>query len=163
MGEAEAGFQALVAGLDYPMYVVTAAADGERAGCLVGFATQCSMDPVRFAVFLSRNNRTCRVARRSDVLAVHVLGADQVGLAELFGSQTGDQVDKFSQCRWTPGRQGVPLLDDCPNRLIGSVIEVVNAGDHLGFVLDVVEASANDPGPPLMFRQVRDLEPGHPA
>jgi flavin reductase (DIM6/NTAB) family NADH-FMN oxidoreductase RutF len=156
-------FGALSAALDYPMYVVTAAADNERAGCLVGFATQCSMDPVRFAVFLSLNNHTCRVARRSDVLAVHVLGADQVGLAELFGSQTGDDVDKFSQCRWTQGRQGVPLLDDCPNRLVGWVIEVVNAGDHLGFVLDVVEATADDPGAPLMFGHVRDLEPGHPA
>ena len=29
----------LVAGFDYPMLVVTAAADGERAGCLIDFAT----------------------------------------------------------------------------------------------------------------------------
>jgi len=30
----------LVARLEYPMYVVTAAAQGERSGCLVGFGTQ---------------------------------------------------------------------------------------------------------------------------
>jgi flavin reductase (DIM6/NTAB) family NADH-FMN oxidoreductase RutF len=161
--EDQEAFGPLSAALDYPMFVVTAAAGQERAGCLVGFATQCSMDPVRFTVFLSRNNRTCRVAQRSDVLAVHVLGAGQQRLAELFGSQTGDEVDKFSQCRWTPGRRGVPLLDDCPNRLVGRVVGQADGGDHLGFVLEVVEASAGDPGPPLMFQQVRHLEPGHRA
>ncbi|HEX2274430.1 MAG TPA: flavin reductase family protein [Acidimicrobiales bacterium] len=162
MDDAEA-FGALSAALDYPMFVVTAAAGEERAGCLVGFATQCSLDPVRFVVFLSRQNRTCRVAQRTDVLAVHLLRADQEPLAELFGAHTGDDVDKFARCRSTPGFEGVPLLDDCPNRLVGRVLEKVDGGDHLGFLLDVVEARASDPGAPLMFQQVRDLEPGHPA
>jgi flavin reductase (DIM6/NTAB) family NADH-FMN oxidoreductase RutF len=156
-------FGALSAALDYPMLVVTAAAGDDRAGCLVGFATQCSMDPVRFVAFLSRQNRTCRVAQRSAVLAVHVLGAEQRPLAELFGAQTGDDVDKFARCPWTPGLEGVPLLDACPNRLVGRVVDKVDGGDHLGFVLDVIEASAADPAPPLMFQQVRDVEPGHPA
>ena len=48
MSEVEEHFQALVAGLDYPMYVVTVAADGDRAGCLVVFATKASIDPPRY-------------------------------------------------------------------------------------------------------------------
>ena len=43
-------FEALMADLDQPSYVVTAADGDERAGCLVGFATQCSIEPPRFAV-----------------------------------------------------------------------------------------------------------------
>ena len=156
-------FGALSALLDYPMFVVTAAADGERAGCLVGFSTQCSLDPARVVVFLSRQNRTCRVALNADVLAVHLLEADQRDLADLFGSETGDRVDKFRQCRWTPGLGDVPLLDDCPNRMVGRVVERVDGGDHIGFVLEVVEASATGVGPLLTFQQVRDMEPGHPA
>ena len=156
-------FGALSAALDYPMFVVTAAADEERAGCLVGFATQCSLDPARIAVFLSRRNRTCRVAVRTDVLAVHLLAAHQRALADLFGSQTGDRVDKFAECQWTPGLAGVPLLDECPNRIVGRVLQRVDGGDHVGFVLDVVEASAGDLGTLLTFQQVRDMEPGHRA
>ncbi len=38
-------FTELTAAMDYPMFVVTAAAAGEQSGCLVGFATQCSIDP----------------------------------------------------------------------------------------------------------------------
>src|SRR5215208_7631728 len=37
-------FEAIVAQLDYPMFIVTAAAGEERGGCLVGFATQASID-----------------------------------------------------------------------------------------------------------------------
>ena len=43
----------LVSELDYPMFIVTCADERERAGCLVGFATQCSIDPPRFLVCLS--------------------------------------------------------------------------------------------------------------
>ena len=80
-----------VAGLDYPMYVVTVAdaGTGERAGCLVGFATQCSISPMRFLVCLSRANHTHRVAAGSGILAVHALGVGQRDLAALFGEQTG--------------------------------------------------------------------------
>ncbi|MDI2128299.1 flavin reductase family protein [Yinghuangia seranimata] len=157
--------------LDYPVFVVTAVdtATGERAGCLVGFATQCSLEPARFLVCLSTANHTYRVARASPVLAVHALGVTQHGLARLFGERTGDTTDKFAQCRWEPGEAGVPLLSDCPQRFIGRVLHRVdNLGDHAGFVLAPAESApdvATDNTVPglLMFSQVQDLTPGHPA
>src|SRR3954447_21047402 len=96
-----AAVQELISELDYPMFIVTASAGGERAGCLVGFATQCSIDPLRFLVCLSDKNRTFRVAQRAEMLAVHLVPEEAEWLAELFGSQTGDRVDKFSRCPWT--------------------------------------------------------------
>ncbi|GGS76762.1 hypothetical protein GCM10010222_17450 [Streptomyces tanashiensis] len=60
--------------LDGPMYVVTAeASGGERAGCLVGFASQCSIDPPRFTVRLSTADHAYRVALRAERLTVHRL------------------------------------------------------------------------------------------
>ncbi|GAX57990.1 flavin reductase [Streptomyces olivochromogenes] len=75
--------------LDYPMYVVTAEAHGEKAGCLVGFASQCSIRPARFMIWLSKANRTCRVAEHAERLVIHLLRRDQDRLAQLFG---GDHV-----------------------------------------------------------------------
>ena len=46
-------FDDVMASLDPPMAVVTAASGGERAGCLVGFHAQCSIDPPRFLVDVS--------------------------------------------------------------------------------------------------------------
>ena len=45
-------FTAMMAAVDTPAYVVTASAGGERAGCLVAFATQCSIEPPRFGVIV---------------------------------------------------------------------------------------------------------------
>jgi flavin reductase (DIM6/NTAB) family NADH-FMN oxidoreductase RutF len=56
MGEA-ASFNELMGELDYPMFIVTAAADSELAGCLVGFATQASIDPSRFLVCVAKPTR----------------------------------------------------------------------------------------------------------
>ncbi|MDH6580477.1 flavin reductase [Kitasatospora sp. MAP5-34] len=69
------GFDDFTARLDYPVLVVTAAADGARAGCLVGFGSQCSIDPPRFTVWLSKANRTFRVAKRAEFPVVHLLPA----------------------------------------------------------------------------------------
>jgi len=41
------------------MIIITAAADGVLGGCLVGFQTQCSIDPARFLVCLSTNRENC--------------------------------------------------------------------------------------------------------
>lgn len=153
-----------VAGLDYPMFVVTAAdpRTGERAGCLVGFATQCSISPFRFLVCLSKANHTHRVARGSRVLAVHALSPGQHDLAALFGEETGDEVDKFARCGWTEGPDGTPLLDEGPRRLVGRVVDRFDLGDHTGYLLAPVR-DAGEAAPALMFSAVHDLEAGHPA
>src|ERR687884_2155614 len=91
-----ATFDALVGDLEYPMFIVTARAGREPLGCLVGFATQTSIHPRRFAVCLSHKNRTYRRGREARLLGVHCVPDDQPELAELFGGQTGDEADKFS-------------------------------------------------------------------
>lgn len=156
-------FHALVGQLDYPMFIVTAAAGGTRSGCLVGFASQCSIDPPRFLVCLSRNNRTYRVALQTDALAVHFVPSHAGALAELFGGESTDDVDKFARCGWHPGPAGLPILDECGNWFAGRVFERFDFGDHVGFLLDPVEAHRAHPGPHFDFHRAKRIEPGHPA
>jgi flavin reductase (DIM6/NTAB) family NADH-FMN oxidoreductase RutF len=158
-------FDRLVATLDYPLFVVTTAADGERSGCLIGFATQCSIHPPRFLACLSVKNRTFEMARRAEHLAVHVLREDDKDTAELFGGETGDEVDKFAVAPWHPGPAGVPLLDGVEAWFVGRVLEVVDLGDHHGFVLEPVDADVDgaEPGDELSFQQMTDLDAGHQA
>lgn len=152
-----------VAGFDYPMFVVTTVdpGTGARAGCLVGFATQTSIEPFRFLVCISRRNRTYRVAREATVLAVHVLDEEQQDLAALFGERTGDEVDKFARCSWRPGPEGVPLLTAARRHLVGRVLERTELGDHVGFLLDPVDVKAGAEAVPLTFRSLPAMEPGH--
>jgi flavin reductase (DIM6/NTAB) family NADH-FMN oxidoreductase RutF len=159
-------FTRLVAELEYPMYVVTAAADGERAGCLVGFATQTSIHPPRFLVCISDKNHTLPVAERATVLAVHVLSDEprERELAELFGHETGDQTDKFERTPWREGPDGVPLLDEIPNRFVGRVAERLPVlGDHVGFLLEPVGAEHGEHVDELGYQEAKGIEPGHPT
>jgi flavin reductase (DIM6/NTAB) family NADH-FMN oxidoreductase RutF len=160
---AERTFQRLVAQLDYPMFIATVAAGGERAGCLIGFATQCSIHPPRFLAGLSDKNRTYRVAHEADTMAVHLVPEHATELAVLFGGETGDEVDKFERCAWRPGPGDVPLLDDCPNRFVGRIVERVGFGDHVGMVLAPFHAEEDEASSQLGFHRAKRIEPGHEA
>jgi flavin reductase (DIM6/NTAB) family NADH-FMN oxidoreductase RutF len=163
MGAPEETFQRLVAQLDYPMFIVTVAAGDERAGCLIGFATQCSIDPPRFLAGISDKNRTFRVAKGAESMAVHLVPESATELAELFGGETGDEIDKFARCEWRPGPEGVPLLDGCPNRFVGRILERVGFGDHVGMVLEPFFAEEDEDSGQLGFHRARRIDPGHEA
>jgi flavin reductase (DIM6/NTAB) family NADH-FMN oxidoreductase RutF len=156
-------FNRFVEGLDYPLFVVTTVHAGERSGCLVGFATQVSIDPPQMLVCISDKNHTHRLAQHAESVAVHVLSPDQQELAALFGEETGDEVDKFTRCAWHPGPGGVPVLDAAARRMVGQVLARVPFGDHLGLVLGPLETCFS--GQPVAFglRDAAHLEPGHPA
>jgi flavin reductase (DIM6/NTAB) family NADH-FMN oxidoreductase RutF len=152
-----------VGNIDYPMLIVTAAAGGERSGCLVGFATQSSIDPLRFLVCLSDKNRTYRVAQGTDAIGVHLVPATGADLVELFGSRTGDDVDKFAACAWHEGPDDTPLLDDCPDWFVGRVLARLDTGDHQAVLLEPFAAGAGPATTQFDFHRAKRFEPGHEA
>ena len=156
-------FDELMGTLDYPMVVATVTAGGRSDGCLVGFTTQCSIDPPLLAVCLSDKNRTTRTARAADALGLHLLAPEHRPLAELFGGRTGDDVDKFAEVRWAPGPLGVPLLTGIDRWVVGRITDRIRWGDHVAHLLEVVEVSNGDRRPVLSFQAVKDIPAGHEA
>lgn len=156
-------FSRFVDGLDYPLYVVTTVHEGQHSGCIVGFTSQVSIDPPQMLVCISEKNHTHGLAEQADLVAVHVLSPDQQELAVLFGEETGDETDKFRQCSWHPGPDGLPLLDDAARHIVGRVRQRIPFADHLGLLLDPVEVSVSDRPVAYTLRCAADMEPGHPA
>ena len=157
-------FHRLVGGIDYPMFIVTTEAGGERSGCLVGFVTQGSIDPPRMVVMLSKNNHTFRVASGAGELVVHFLHEGNRELSELFGEETGDEIDKFELCAWSyPHGVAAPVLEGTRGFAAGRILQRLDAGDHVAHLLEVTAAEVYDDGPQLAFSMVRDMTPGHEA
>ena len=156
-------FSELTGALDYPVFIVTAAHGEQREGCVIGFATQSSFEPARFLACLSRANRTFRLVQETEALAVHLVPADRSDLAELFGGETGDEIDKFERCAWHGGPRGLPILDDCPSWFAGEILERFDLGDHVGCLLDPFAARYDDTRDILCFQRVKYIDPGHPA
>ncbi len=149
--------------LDYPVFVVTAQADGQPSGCLVSFANQASAEPPIFQVGISKSTDTYAVAGRSQHLAVHVLARHHRALAELFGGR-GDESSKFHRCRWRAGPQGMPILDDAIAWFVGRTVGRIGMGDHVQYVLEPVATWAPEcSDDPLYLSDIDDIDPGYEA
>jgi flavin reductase (DIM6/NTAB) family NADH-FMN oxidoreductase RutF len=161
MSSVEGDFTKLVSQLDYSLFIVTVNNDGDLGGCLIGFASQVSIHPPRFLACLSVKNRTYRLARSAQTLIVHPVPEDAEELAVLFGGKSGDEIDKFSRCEWTPGPDGAPVLSGLHSWFAGRVLERIEFGDHVGFVLEPTEVAQEGSRETLTFRRGRWIEPGH--
>lgn len=163
MTEAEDRLADLLGDLDRAMWILTVAAGGERSGCLMGFSTQCSIDPTRFLACVSRVNHTFAVVEGADHVAVHAAPdeADQA-LASLFGEETGDEIDKFERCDWHEGPEGQPVLDGPPAWFVGRIRSRLDLGDHVGLLLEPVAVEGSLDGV-LGLHRAKRLDPGHPA
>jgi flavin reductase (DIM6/NTAB) family NADH-FMN oxidoreductase RutF len=153
----------ILTSLDYPLLVVTTANSKTWGGCLVGFSTQCSVDPLLLLICISRKNRTCRVADRAPGLAIHGISEAERDLAELFGGETGDEIDKFEQCEWNTGHLGLPILARAPGWIAGTIEARIDAGDHIAHLVKPTAAELRRPFDPLPTRSGTEIEPGHEA
>jgi flavin reductase (DIM6/NTAB) family NADH-FMN oxidoreductase RutF len=154
-------FDELMSALGERALIVTARHGETTAGCLIGFATQTSIEPRRFLVCLSDRNHTYRVAARgAEHLGVHLVPPGRMDLAELFGGETGDETDKLARCAWHEGPGGVPLLDGCPDRFAGRVVDRHPLGDHVGFLLEPVAVDYGG-GEAMGIGWAAAVDPGH--
>lgn len=158
----ESTYHRLIDATDPPALIVTATVGDDRAGCLVTFDSPCSVHPPRYAVWLSQQNRTFEVAQRAEVLAVHLLAAEDRSLAGLFGSVSGYEEDKFARCSWRDGPDGTVLLDVAGAWFTGRVVDRLATGDHTMFVLEPLSAGGCVERP-IRFSDVKEFPPGRPT
>jgi flavin reductase (DIM6/NTAB) family NADH-FMN oxidoreductase RutF len=154
-------FDELVGDLEYPMFIVTTRAGDERLGCLIGFATQLSIHPPRFLIGLSHANHTYRRGADAGVFAVHFVPEHAAAFAELFGGETGDEIDKFERCEWHEGPEGVPIVAGLPNWFVGRIVERLTAGDHDAIILEPVGGERQAEEEEFTFHRAKRIEPGH--
>lgn len=154
-------FAELAQQLDYPLFIVTTAAEGELDGCLIGFASQVSIKPPRFLACLSVKNRTYRIATHADVVIVHFVPDHATDLAERFGGETGDEIDKFDHVDWRPGPGGAPIVTRLESWFAGRIRQRLDLGDHCGLLLEPIAGHAGPGESPLTFHRAKSIEPGH--
>lgn len=155
-------FGTLMASADPPLIVLTTAAEGERAGCVVGFHAQSSITPQHYCVWLSKANHTYRVGLRAAHFAVHFLTAQDLALAERFGTLTGEDTDKFAGVDFRLDEHGVPLLEACQSRMSLERIAILDdGGDHVCLTTRVSSAHAEAGFVPLRLSGATHLDPGH--
>lgn len=161
-------YERVIEPVDPVAVIVTCASGGDKAGCLVTFSVPCSIEPPRYAVWLSHRNHTYRVALGAEELAVHMLTRADLPLGEFFGGVSGMREDKFARVPWRDCG-GIPLLNVSGGWLRGRILSRVpgreqTGGDHTCFVL--APTAAGEPsgnGRLLRLSDVRHIRPGQPG
>lgn len=170
-------FSTLMSSTDSALIVVTTAAEGEQAGCLVGFHTQSSISGEQYCFWLSKANHTYRVSLRSAHFGLHFLTRDDVAVAEHFGTISGGDTDKFCGIDVDPVPDigtasapepapashlaAVPLLAAVTHRMVVQRLAMLDdGGDHVCVTARVVSATASGHFTPLRLSDVGHLEAG---
>lgn len=157
-------FDTLMESVDTPLVVVTTAAEGTLAGCVVGFHSQSSIEDEGYSFWLSKANHTYRTSLRSSHFAVHFLTTQHLDLAERFGTHTSEETDKFAGLDVDLDDHGVPVIRGCPHRLLLDRIAVLDdGGDHVCVTTRVRAAESSGPFTPLRLSDAAHFEPGHDA
>lgn len=156
-------FTSLMGSVNSAAVVVTTVADDIQAGCLVGYHTQSSIAPQQYCFWLSKANHTYRAGLLATHFAVHFLTAEDLPLAQHFATRSGDDTDKFADLDLAADAEhGVPLLQDCPNRMVVERLSIVDdGGDHVCVTARVVDAESTGKFTPLRIADLGKMAPAH--
>jgi flavin reductase (DIM6/NTAB) family NADH-FMN oxidoreductase RutF len=140
--------------INYGLYVLTAAENGEYGAGGVNWVTQASFDPPLIVAAVKADSDSHRIITHTGGFAVNVLGEDQFDIGKAFFRTTTVEGDTLNGYRFEPGPQtGAPLLVDLPYWFEARVTDTVARGDHTVFVAEVVNAGVRDNSKvPLLLR-----------
>jgi flavin reductase (DIM6/NTAB) family NADH-FMN oxidoreductase RutF len=133
--------------------VVTARPGGVPVGLTATSFSSVSLSPPLVSFYVDQSSTTWPWLREADQFAVNVLASDQADIAARFARKG---IDRFAApTRWTPGADGVPLLDDVSAHLVCRPHTTVEVGDHILVVGLVTDTVLGPSGRPLLYHQGR--------
>lgn len=128
--------------------VVTAALpDGQRIGVTANSFTSVSMTPPLISWNYRRDARGLPLFMQASHFAIHVLGQHQMHLSPRFAAAVPD---RFEGLPVSEGMGGAPVLGGCSATFECRKWSVVEAGDHV-ILLGEVLRYTHDDSPPLVF------------
>ncbi|MCG5468952.1 flavin reductase family protein [Micromonospora sp. LAH09] len=130
-------FREVMAHVCTPVAVVTAMSNGLPHGTTVSAFASLSMDPPMILVSLSRSSDLLAVVRATRCFGVNMLASEQSALAVGFARKGG--TDKFNGVPWQP-EGDVPRIPDAAGFLVCRVSRLVEGGDHIILLGEVVSA-----------------------
>lgn len=137
----------------YGVYALTARHSEETSGMTATWLSQVSFEPPLVAVAIEVDSHTRRVLEGSGAFAVNVLDSAQKDLAGQLGRSHARSPDKLGTLAWRPGpATGSPLLEVALAWVECRLRSQTEAGDHVIYVAEVVEAGVEREGLPLTLR-----------
>ena len=154
-------FRATLAQWASGVTVVTTVHDGQRVGITASSFSSVSLEPPRILICVAKRLYTHQMIERSRIFGVNILSSEQQAWGMRFAGQVPELEDRFSDIDVFTAETGAPLLPDVLGWLDCRLSAAHDAGDHTIFVGDVIAASAQESGDPILYynRQWRHMAP----
>ncbi|OUP09223.1 flavin reductase family protein [Collinsella sp. An2] len=139
--------------MTYGLYVVSAEADGKKAGCIINTATQVTAEPPRMTVAVHKDNVTTGVIQKAGAFTVTALDmtADMPYIGN-FGFRSSADYDKFEKYGCAESAVGSPYSPEHVCAVFAcKLIDTVDVGTHYLFVGEVVDAQKLSDEEPLTY------------
>lgn len=137
--------------------VTTRDATDRVAGVTANSFSAVSLEPPLVLFSLDRSSRSLDVFLAADHCAVNVLSSEQRELSLRFGRRG---TDKWEDLHYERGSGGCPVLPRALAVFQCRIRERLEGGDHVIFLMDVLEFEQSDAGSPLVFYRGRYRELG---
>lgn len=108
--------------------VTTLDVDDQPAGLTVNSFSSLSLDPPLALFSLGKSSNTFDAFGTDNGFVIHVLAEDQREIADQFATK---DTDRFAGIAWSPGFDGLPVLDGCLATFECRREVVYEGGDHL--------------------------------
>ena len=129
--------------IGYGLYVVTSNDGKKDNGLIVNTVTQVTNTPNRVAVTISKENYSHHVIKNTGIMNVNCLSVEApFKVFEVFGFQSGRNVNKFADCEPKRSDNGLVVLPKYINSYMSLKVEnYVDLGTHGMFICSITEAS----------------------
>lgn len=145
----QTAFREAMSAVCSPVTVITTVRDGLPYGTTVSAFMSLSMDPPMVLVSLDHRSDLLQVVQAVGRFGVNVLSSQQAALAGRFATKGG--TDKFTGVAWE-AHAGVPRLPGAAGFVVCRVADLIEGGDHLVVLGDVLTADATG-HPPLTYHK----------
>ena len=129
--------------IGYGLYVVTSNDGKKDNGLIVNTVTQVTNTPNRVAVTISKENYSHHVIKNTGIMNVNCLSVEApFKVFEVFGFQSGRNVNKFADCEPKRSDNGLVVLPKYINSYMSLKVEdYVDLGTHGMFICIITESS----------------------
>lgn len=123
--------------------MTTREGDGTPRGFTANSFSSVSLDPPLLLVCIGNNAQSGPAFRAAPHFAVNVLADAQRDIAKLFASRSEE---KFDLTHWVAGPHDLPLLPGALATFICAQHNLVEAGDHVILIGEIIETEIADGG-----------------
>ena len=128
--------------IGYGLYVITSNDGKKDNGLIVNTVTQVTNTPNRIAVTINKENYSHHVIKQTGKMNINCLSTDApFKVFEVFGFQSGRNVDKFADCTPLRSDNGLVFLPRYINSFMSLKVEqYVDLDTHGMFICSITEA-----------------------